>query len=114
MCEIEADGKGSYLGPTSGNGFETVRNGFYLMKQGGPYDGRGLILSPNSPFRNISILGMIFVIFLSEKIYYIHQKMEIDETDRHIYRIKKIDEIQEILIAKRDIRNELSTKYNRS
>ena len=42
--------------------------------------------------------------------------MEIDETDgkvRHIYRAKKIDEIQEILIAKRDNRYELSIKYNR-
>ena len=42
--------------------------------------------------------------------------MEIDETDGkcgHIYRLKKIDEIQEILIAKRYRRNELSIKYNR-
>ena len=42
--------------------------------------------------------------------------MEIDQTDGndwHIYRLKKIDEIQEILIAERDKRNELSTKYNR-
>ena len=42
--------------------------------------------------------------------------MEIDETDGkdgHIYRLKKIDEIQEILIAERDKQNELSTKYNR-
>ena len=42
--------------------------------------------------------------------------MEIDETDGndgHIYRLNKIYEIQEILIAKRDKRNELSTKYNR-
>ena len=42
--------------------------------------------------------------------------MEIDETDGndgHIYRLKKIDEIQKILIAERDKRNELSTKYNR-
>ena len=37
--------------------------------------------------------------------------MEIDETDDkdgHIYRLQKIDEIQEILIAERDKRNELS------
>ena len=33
--------------------------------------------------------------------------------DGHIYRLKKNDEIQEILIAERDKRNELSTKYNR-
>ena len=42
--------------------------------------------------------------------------MEIGENDgdnRHIYRLKKIDEIQEILIAERDKRNELSIKYNR-
>ena len=42
--------------------------------------------------------------------------MEIDETDGndgHVHRLKKIDEIQEILIAERDKRNELSTKYYR-
>ena len=42
--------------------------------------------------------------------------MEIDEiygNDRHIYRIKKIDEIPKILIVEGDKRNELSTKYNR-
>ena len=42
--------------------------------------------------------------------------MEIDAIDGnngHIYRIQKIDEIQEILIAKKDKRNGLSTKYNR-
>ena len=41
--------------------------------------------------------------------------MEIDETDGkdgHIYRLKKIDEIQEILIAERDKGNKLSIKYN--
>ena len=42
--------------------------------------------------------------------------MEIDETDgkdEHICRIKKIDEIHEILIAERDKRNDLSIKYNK-
>ena len=42
--------------------------------------------------------------------------MEIDETvgiDGRIYRLQKIVEILEILIAERDKRNELSTKYNR-
>ena len=56
MCQIETDGKGLYLGPTSGKGFETVGNGLYLMKQVGLYDGRGLILGPNSPFKNIPFL----------------------------------------------------------
>ena len=53
------DGEGLYLGPTSGKGSETVANGLYLMKQGGLYDVRGLILGHNSPFKNIPILGMI-------------------------------------------------------
>ena len=59
MCQIETDGEGLYLEPASGKGFETVGNGLYLMKQGGLCDGRGLILGPNSPFKNIPILGMI-------------------------------------------------------
>ena len=59
MCHIETDGEGLYLGPASGEGFETVGNGLNLMKQGGLYDGRGLILGPNSSFTNIFILVMI-------------------------------------------------------
>ena len=42
--------------------------------------------------------------------------MEIDETDDkdgHIYHLKKIVEIQEILITERDKRNELTIKYSR-
>ena len=44
--------------------------------------------------------------------------MEINETYGirtviYIYRLKKIEEIQEILIAKRDKRNELTLKYHR-
>ena len=59
VCRIKTDGEGLYLGPSSGNGFETVGNGLYLMKEGGLYDGRGLILGSISPFKNIPILGMI-------------------------------------------------------
>ena len=59
VCRIETDGEWLYLGPTSGKGFETVENGLYLMKQGGLYDDRGLIIGPNRPYKNISILGMI-------------------------------------------------------
>ena len=60
MCQIETDGKGLYLGPASGKGFETAGNGLYMMKQGGLYDIRGLSLGPNSSFKNIPILGMIW------------------------------------------------------
>ena len=59
VCRIETDGKGLYVGPVSGKGLENVGNDLYLMKQGGLYVGRGLILGPNSPFKNIPILGMI-------------------------------------------------------
>ena len=59
VCQLETDGKGLYLGPTRRKGFESVENGLYLMKRGGLYDGRGLIASPKSPFKNIPILGMI-------------------------------------------------------
>ena len=59
MCRIETDGDGLNLALTSGKGFETVGNGLYLMKQGGLYDGRRLILGSNSKLKNIPILGMI-------------------------------------------------------
>ena len=59
VCRIETDGEGLCLGPASGKGFETLGNCLYLMKQVGLYDGRRLILGPNSPFKNIPILGMI-------------------------------------------------------
>ena len=53
---------------------------------------------------------------LSEKKILLTLKMKIDETDGkdgHIYRLKKIDEIQEILISERDKRKALCTKYSR-
>ena len=59
VCQIEIDGRGLYLGPTSGKGFETVGNGLYLIKQARLYDGTRLNLGPNSPFKNIPILGLI-------------------------------------------------------
>ena len=59
VCQIETDGKGFYIGPASGKGYETVGNGLHLMKQDALYDGRGLTLGLNSPFKNIPILGMI-------------------------------------------------------
>ena len=81
MCRTETDGEGLYLGPASGKGFETVGNGLYLMKQGRLYDGRRLILVPNTPFKNIVILGMILWYYFLSKIKYYSLKMEIDETD---------------------------------
>ena len=45
VCQIETDGRGLYLEPTSRNGFKTVGYGLYVKKQGGLNDGRGLILA---------------------------------------------------------------------
>ena len=65
VCQVETDGKGLYLGPASGSGFESVGDGLYLKKEGGLYEmsesptGKGLVLGPNSPFKNIPILGWI-------------------------------------------------------
>ena len=60
VSRIETDGKGLYLGPASSRGFESVGDGLYLKKGADLYDGSGLILGPNSPFKNIPILSMIF------------------------------------------------------
>ena len=59
VCQIETDGEGLYLGPVRGSGFESVGDGLYLRKEGGLYDGKGLLLGPNSPFKNIPILGLL-------------------------------------------------------
>ena len=59
VCQIETDGDGMNLEPAGGKGFETVGNGHYLMKQGVLCDGRGLILGPNSPLKNIPMLDII-------------------------------------------------------
>ena len=59
---------------------------------------------------------MTWKITFRKRILYKLKKIEIDEiygNDGHTYRLKEIDEIQEMLIAERDKRNELSTKYNR-
>ena len=59
VCQIETDGRGLNIRPISSKGFETLGNGLYLMKQGRLYEGRELILGPNSRFKNIAILTMI-------------------------------------------------------
>ena len=59
VCLIETDREGLSLEPVNGDRFETVGNGLYLMKQSGLYDGKGLILGPNSSFKNMPILCMI-------------------------------------------------------
>ena len=57
---------------------------------------------------------ILWYYFEKKKLYILKMEIdEIDDKDGHIYRLKKIDEIQEILIAERVKRNELIIKYNR-
>ena len=59
VCRVETDGKGLYLDPVNGSGLRLFGDGLYLKQGNKAMDDRGLILGPNSPFRNIPILGMI-------------------------------------------------------
>ena len=59
ICQIETDGQGLYLKPYKGKGLQSFGDGLYLKRGGKLYDGKGLLLGPNSPFANIPILGAI-------------------------------------------------------
>jgi len=59
VCEVETDGKRVLLEPADGKSFKKLGNGLYLRNEGKIYDGKGLLLGPQSPFKNIPILGMI-------------------------------------------------------
>ena len=59
VCEVETDGKRALLEPVSGKPFSKLGDGLYLKKEGRLYDGKGLLLGPNSPFKNIPVLGML-------------------------------------------------------
>ena len=56
---VETDGHGLYLSPYKGKGLKSYGDGLYLKQGGSIYDGKGLLLGPNSPFANIPILGAI-------------------------------------------------------
>ena len=59
VSQVETDGEGLYLKPYKGRGLQSYGNGLYLKQGGRLYDGKGLLLGPNSPFGNIPILGAI-------------------------------------------------------
>ena len=59
VCQVETDGYGLYLKPYKGNGLNSYGDGLYLKQGGKVYDGYGLLLGQNSPFKNIPILGAI-------------------------------------------------------
>ena len=56
---VETDGQGLYLKPCKGKGLQSYGDGLYLKRGGKLYDGKGLLLGPNSPFANIPILAAI-------------------------------------------------------
>ena len=59
VSQMETDGSGLYLKPYKGQGLQSYGDGLYLKQGGKLYDGKGLLLGPNSPFANIPILGAI-------------------------------------------------------
>ena len=59
ICQIETDGQGLYLKLYKGKGLQSFGDGLYLKQGGKLYDGKGLLLGPNSLFANIPILGAI-------------------------------------------------------
>ena len=59
VSQVETDDHGLYLKPYKGKGLESYSDGLYLKQGGQLYDGKGLLLGPNSPFANKPILGAI-------------------------------------------------------
>ena len=59
VSQVETDGHGLYLKPYKGKGLKGYGDGLYLKQGGQLYNGKGLLLGPNSPFANIPILGAI-------------------------------------------------------
>ena len=57
--QVETDGEGLYLKPYKGKALKGYGEGLYLKQGGKLYDGKGLLLGPNSPFGSIPILGAI-------------------------------------------------------
>ena len=50
--QVETDGEGLYLKPYKGKALKSYGDGLYLEQGGKLYDGSGLLLGQNSPFKN--------------------------------------------------------------
>jgi len=59
VCEVETDGKRLLFEPADGKVLAKYGDGLYLKREGKLYDGSGLLLGPNSPYKNIPILGLL-------------------------------------------------------
>ena len=59
IARVEMDGQGLYLKPYKGSGLGMVGDGLYLKQGGQVITGHGLLLGPNSPLKNIPVLGWL-------------------------------------------------------
>ena len=59
VCKVKMEGSSLSMKQVDGEGLKLFGDGLYLSHNGQVVDGKGLLLGPNSPFRNIPILGMI-------------------------------------------------------
>ena len=59
IARVEMDGQGLYLKPYKGSGLGMVGDGLYLKQGGQVITGHGLRLGPNSPLKNIPVLGWL-------------------------------------------------------
>ena len=59
IARVETDGQGLYLKPYRSSGFGLVGDGLYLEHGGQVISGHGLLLGPDSPLKNIPVLGWL-------------------------------------------------------
>jgi hypothetical protein len=61
LCKTQTNGKGllTLKSVPYHPEFDTVGDGLHLITDQGLYDGKGLLLGENSPFKNIPILGVL-------------------------------------------------------
>ena len=59
IASVETDGRGLYLKPYKGSGLGRVGNGLYLKQGGQIINSSGLLLDPNSPWKNLPVLGWL-------------------------------------------------------
>ena len=59
IARVKTDGQGLYQKPFKGSGLGMFGKGLYLKQGGKIISGEGLLLGPNSPLKNIPILGWL-------------------------------------------------------
>jgi len=59
IARVETDSQGLYLKPYKGSGLGMFGDGLYLKQGGQVISGHGLLLGPDSPLKNIPVLGWL-------------------------------------------------------